>query len=57
MSSRDQLDPKTVFEISRNPMGRWCVRRADGLVFGIFREHAGAIYFVHHECRNAVIRG
>jgi hypothetical protein len=46
-------DPKTVFEIFRNRIGQWCARRADGLVFGTFRERDGALCFARRECRDA----
>jgi hypothetical protein len=55
LDSATQLasDPRTVFEIFRDQIGRWCARRADGLVFGTFAERASAIQFAQRECRDA----
>ena len=38
------------FEIFRDPTGRWCARRQDGLVSGIFRERLDALRFARREC-------
>lgn len=43
-------DPTTVFEIFRDRIGRWCIRRVDGQVFGVFQERRAALRFVWWEC-------
>jgi hypothetical protein len=48
-------DAKTAFEIFRNRVGRWCVRRADGLVSGTFFERGSAIQFARLECGDAAL--
>src|ERR1700679_1812740 len=42
-------DPRTAFEIFRDQVGRWCARRADGLVFGTFVGRMSAIRFARRE--------
>jgi hypothetical protein len=42
---------ETVFEIFRNRIGRWCARRADGLVVGTFFERGDALNFARRQCR------
>lgn len=37
------------FAVFRDQLGRWCARRADGLVGGLFVDHAAARKFVRHE--------
>lgn len=51
--TRKQPDPQSVFEMSCDQNGRWCVRRKDGLVFGVFRDRRAAARFVWCECRSA----
>lgn len=52
-SAQALLDPGSAFELFHDRIGRWCVRRLDGLVFGVFRERKTAVRFVTHECRGA----
>ena len=47
------VNPRTSFAIFRNQIGRWCARRADGLVFGTFLERDAAVRFARRECRDA----
>jgi len=48
-------DPaKTAFQIFRNGLGRWCARRADGLVCGTFFNRDAALCFARRECRGRV---
>jgi hypothetical protein len=42
-------DRKKLFEIYLDKAGRWCARRLDGLVFGIFADRASAQRFVRLE--------
>ncbi len=51
--SSTTVDLKSVFEIFRNHIGQWCARRADGMVFGTFKERDGALWFARQECRDA----
>ncbi|MEJ0027888.1 MAG: hypothetical protein WDN01_17830 [Rhizomicrobium sp.] len=44
---------ETVFRIFRNRIGRWCARRADGLVSGTFFQRDAALRFARRECRDA----
>jgi hypothetical protein len=44
-------DPRIAFEMFRDRIGHWCVRRLDGLVFGEFRERQTAMRFAQRECR------
>lgn len=37
------------FEIYSDRTGRWCARRLDGLVFGVFIDLASALRFVRLE--------
>lgn len=46
VSSREH--GKKAFEIYTDN-GRWCARRMDGLVFGIFTDQASALRFVRLE--------
>jgi len=48
-------DTRKTFEIFRNRIGRWCVRRADGLVFGTFFEKEAAVHFARRECSDATL--
>ncbi|MEJ0040738.1 MAG: hypothetical protein WDM81_00260 [Rhizomicrobium sp.] len=43
---------ETVFQIFRNRVGRWCARRADGLVSGTFFHREAALRFARRECRD-----
>lgn len=52
-ANQSQADATTVFEIFCNQIGRWCARRADGMVFGTFFERADALHFARRECRDA----
>ena len=54
MKKKTDVKPNatTVFEIFRNRIGRWCARRADGLVCGIFFERTAAVHFARRECRD-----
>jgi hypothetical protein len=38
-----------LFSVFRDLKGRWCARRADGLVGGLFREKEAALRFVRRE--------
>ena len=49
-------DLSKIFSLFPDGAGWWRVRRADGLVFGIFFDRDSAVRFVHHQCRDAVIR-
>ncbi|MEI9990620.1 MAG: hypothetical protein WDM86_11330 [Rhizomicrobium sp.] len=42
---------ETVFQIFRNRIGRWCARRADGMVCGTFFQREAALRFARRECR------
>jgi hypothetical protein len=53
MTVSAQSSSANAFEIFRNPLGRWCARRADGLVFGTFFERTDALVFARRECRDA----
>ncbi len=52
---RDQAGSgvKTVFQIFRTRIGRWCARRADGLVSGTFFDREAALRFARRECRDS----
>jgi hypothetical protein len=53
--ARRESDAKTAFEIFRDRVGHWCVRRADGLVSGTFFERASAVQFARLECGDAAL--
>jgi hypothetical protein len=53
MAVQTQAHCANAFEIFRDPLGRWCARRTDGLVFGTFFERMDAIGFARRECRDA----
>jgi len=54
MSGRT-VEPSAAFEIFRDPSGRWCARRADGLVGGTFLDRRDAILFARRECCDAML--
>ena len=43
---------KITFELSRDRIGHWCARRADGKVCGTFFERGAAVRFARRECRD-----
>jgi len=43
------MNPMYVFEIFRDPSGRWRARRSDGLVDGLFVDQLSAVRFARRE--------
>ncbi len=52
MTAMRDTEAKTAFQIFRNGLGRWCARRADGLVSGTFFNREAALLFARRECRD-----
>ena len=48
-AARAGTDRKKTFEVFPDREGRWCARRIDGLVFGLFVSREAALRFVRFE--------